>query len=222
MKSTREQLRNLNHRLQTIQEKERTRIAREVHDELGQALTALSLDIAWIEKNSETPSEPLLQKFQDMQGLIQNTIQRTQRISSELRPQVLDVLGLCDALRWQAGQFTQRTGIPCGLELNEDCLTLDSERATSLFRIFQEALTNITRHAGATQVNAGFLQKEAWYELWVEDNGCGMSADAINDPGSLGLLGIRERALAWSGEAEFSAPPDGGTRLTVRLPVKPS
>lgn len=212
----RERLRRLNQRLQSVQEEEKTRIAREVHDQLGQALTALSLDVAWLEKHAETRA--LSPRLREMQALIQETIDRTQKIASELRPNVLDVMGLCEALRWQARQFTERSGIACHLDLNDACAQLDPGRATTIFRIFQEALTNVSRHAGAGDVWASFKNENGAYELVVRDNGRGMDPHQAEHAESLGLMGIRERALLWNGTAAFESAPGEGTRVRVRIP----
>ncbi len=218
LEQVREALRQLNRRLQNVQEEEKTRIAREVHDQLGQALTALSLDVAWLDKHADAGVEVRRARLREMNTLIQETIARTQKIASELRPNVLDVLGLCEALKWQARRFSQRTGLPCHLDTDEAGSRLDPRRATDIFRIFQELLTNITRHARARQVWVSFRGAGDGCELEVRDDGCGLDPSAVNRPESLGLMGIRERVLAWNGGVRFENPPGGGTSVRVFIP----
>jgi len=217
--NTREQLRNLNNRLQSAREEERTRIAREIHDELGQNLTALKFDLTWINKNLVQPNGPTIEKIASMTDQIENTIQTVQRIASELRPQILDILGLCEGLKWLAKEFQKRTGIKCELAINPDHLDLDQERATAFFRIYQEALTNITRHANASLVRSSLEKQGNQLTLKVKDNGKGMDLSKAEDPESFGLIGIRERILVFGGETNFYSNPGQGTSITVSIPV---
>jgi signal transduction histidine kinase len=215
-----EQLRNLGNRLQTIREEEKARIAREVHDELGQALTALKLDLAWVERRLKEPDAAVTDKIQNLYSLIESTIERVQVISAELRPRILDVLGICEALRWQTGEFKERTGIECELTLHPDPFDLDAERSTTLFRVYQEALTNIARHAEASRVAVRCEQFADRVELEVNDNGRGIDEKEVSDSHSLGLVGIRERVLLWKGEVQITGKPEQGTRLFVRIPIQ--
>jgi signal transduction histidine kinase len=215
-----EQLRNLSNRLQTVREEEKARIAREVHDELGQALTALKLDLAWVERRLQEPEPEVQEKIQSLYALIESTIERVQTISAELRPRILDVLGVCEALRWQTGEFKERTGIECELTILPDTLDLDAERSTTLFRICQEALTNVARHAEASRVEVRCEQLSDRVELEVKDNGRGIDEEKVSDSHSLGLAGIRERVLLWKGEVRITGKPGQGTQLLVRIPIQ--
>jgi len=220
VRSRTEQLRNLSNRLHSIQEEEKTRIARTVHDELGQTLTALKLDLAWVERHLENTPDAVQEKIHSLYDMIESTIMQVQEISTELRPTVLDVLGVCEALRWQTRKFMDRTGIDCHLEIHPKNLQLDAERSTTLFRIYQEILTNIARHARATRVQVQCRQLPAQVELEVKDNGCGFDSAKLEDVTSLGLAGMRERALAWEGEVKIEDRSEGGTRVFVRLPLE--
>lgn len=215
-----EQLRDLGNRLQTIREEEKARIAREVHDELGQALTALKLDIAWVERRLKEPEEVVKGKIQSLYALIESTIERVQIISAELRPRILDVLGVCEALRWQTGEFKERTGIECELIIRPEMIDLDAERSTTLFRVYQEALTNVARHAGASRIDVRCEQFPDRVELEVKDNGRGINEEKLSDSHSLGLVGIRERVLLWKGETQITGKPGQGTRLFVQIPIQ--
>ncbi len=222
VRNSREQLRNLSRKLQSIQEEERSRIAREIHDELGQALTALSLDLAWIERRLPQEQDSILIKIGSMIPFIDATIKRVQRIATELRPEILDMLGLCDALKWQTKEFKKRTGIQCELTLHPKKIHLDPDRSTTFFRIYQEALTNVARHADASEVFASFKQNQNQLELEVRDNGKGIEEDQISNIKSLGLTGIYERALPWGGTVLIKGRPGKGTTITVRIPINPS
>ncbi|MDH5789542.1 MAG: GAF domain-containing sensor histidine kinase [Nitrospinota bacterium] len=213
-----EQLRDLSNRLQTIREEEKARIAREVHDELGQALTALKLDLAWVERRLKEPATEVMEKIQSIYALIESTIERVQIISTELRPRILDVLGVSEALRWQTGEFKERTGTECELIIRPEMMDLDAERSTTLFRVYQEALTNIARHAGASRIDVRCEQFSDRVELEVKDNGRGIDEEKLSDSHSLGLAGIRERVLLWKGEVQITGKPGQGTRLFVQIP----
>lgn len=214
-----EQLRALSARLQSVREEERTRIAREIHDELGQAMTGLKMDLAWLARQLPTDAPSLRQKVASMSHLVDETIQVVRRISTELRPGVLDDLGLLAALEWQAQDFQTRTGIRCRLVTTVEELELDADRSTALFRIFQETLTNVARHAQATEVTVRLDVCEDHLILEVKDNGVGISSQALADSHSLGLLGMRERALLFGGSVEVRGEPERGTTVTVRIPV---
>lgn len=219
LEQVRSQLRNLSHRLQSVREEEKARLAREVHDELGQDLTALKLDLAWMERRLAENPKSLEEKIGSMSRFIDETIGKVQKISTELRPAVLDVLGLAEALKWQTREFENRTGYQCELTIEPDPLELDQERSTALFRIYQETLTNIIRHAKADTVRIQCRRTSDSVELTVADNGCGVDPEKISDPHSLGLVGIRERALACGGEVTIAGPPGEGTTVIARLPL---
>ncbi len=217
--TSRERLRNLSNRLQSAREEEKTRIAREIHDELGQALTMLKLDWSWIEKRLPSRDDVVIDKARSMMVLIEDTIQIVQRISSELRPQMLDILGLCDTLKWQTKEFQKRTGIYCTLNIEPDQFPVDSERSTALFRIYQEALINVVRHAEASKVETCFRKENGTLVLEVKDDGIGMDESLLENPQSLGLIGIRERILVWRGKMQLESVLGEGTTLKVTIPI---
>jgi signal transduction histidine kinase len=212
-------LRNLSLYLQTAREEERTRIAREIHDELGQALTALKMDLSWLKKRVSPEQDSLKAKTATMEGVIDGTMQTIQRLSGELRPGILDDLGLAAAIEWQGGEFEKRTGIPCRVQVSPEEITLDRERATAVFRIFQEALTNVARHAEATEVTATLETREGAVALEVADNGRGITEGELASPRSFGLLGIRERVLFLGGAVAISGTPGKGTTVRVEIPL---
>jgi PAS domain S-box-containing protein len=220
LKASYEQLRNLYRRLQSVREEERISIAREVHDELGQALVGLKMDISWLGTKLRPTNETLLDKTRAMSEAIDNTIKAVKRISTTLRPAVLDDLGLVAAVQWQVTEFQSKTGIKCKLDLGRHReLATDAELNTGIFRILQEALTNIVRHANATKVKVSLLQKDGELLLKLSDNGRGIEKDQISSPESFGLIGIRERASALGGEAKIIGIPGRGTVLTVAVPM---
>ena len=212
------QLHALNRRMESAIEEERRRIAREVHDELGQALTALRLDLALLGEG--LPADPAAAaRIAAMDTLIGRTVDTVRRISYELRPGVLDSLGLLAAIEWQTREFGRRTGIRCELALPEREPEVEPVRATALFRIFQEVLTNIARHAGATQVDVGVSAALGNLLIEVDDNGRGFDASTAEAGASLGLLGMRERAAEFGGLVRIDSEPGRGTRVTLALPV---
>jgi signal transduction histidine kinase len=219
LKQNRDQLRQLAARLQAIREEERARAAREVHDELGQLLTCLKMDVAWLRNRLPPGEEDLHAKAASMSEMLDETFGAVRRIATALRPQILDSLGLEAAIEWQAEEFQSRTSIVCavsGLPLGVD---LDGARSTALFRIFQETLTNVARHAGATHVAARLATEDGDLVLEVADNGRGISAGDAAGRGSLGLLGMRERALLIGGDIRVVGAAGRGTTVTVRVPM---
>jgi signal transduction histidine kinase len=214
-----DQLRELSARLQSVREEERTHIARVIHDELGQTLTGLKMDVAWLQRHLDRQQPALLEKTQAMSDLIDTTIQTVRRISSELRPGILDDLGLVATIEWQLQEFQTRSGIQGKLISAPEETTLDADGATAAFRIFQEILTNVARHAQATQVEVTLEESASFLTLQVQDNGRGMTESEIHSPKSIGLLGMQERARLRTGEVQFQATPGKGTTVTVRLPL---
>jgi PAS domain S-box-containing protein len=214
-----EQLRNLADHLQSVREEERTNIAREIHDELGQSLTGLKMDLSWLAKKIPKDQVHILEKIGAMSKLSSSTLKTVQRMSAELRPGLLDDLGLVAAIEWQAEEFQGRTDIQCTLTVDPDDIALDDKRSTALFRIFQETLTNVARHAKATRVNVGLKEKGGTVELRVRDNGTGITEEQISDPRSFGILGIRERVHPWGGEVKVSGRKGKGTTVTVIIPL---
>lgn len=213
-------LRALAARLQMVREEERTRVAREMHDELGQACTAIKMDLASIGRKTTERQVQLRTKIDSAMQLVDRMIFSVRRIASELRPRTLDDLGLTSALEWQAQEFQRRTGIRCSLVLPPEHLTLDTEQSTAIFRIFQESLTNVARHAHATEVNACLEMDKERLVLEVRDNGKGFDSKQANIRKSLGVVGMQERALVLDGELDINGVPGSGTTVTLRIPVR--
>jgi signal transduction histidine kinase len=217
-------LRALSARLQSAREEEGTRIAREIHDELGGALTGLKWDLEGIDKvlsDGRKAGElgALREKICSMTGLVESTINTVRRIASELRPGVLDDLGLVAAVEWQAQQFQSRTGIRCECVAKKDVVDLNRERATAVFRILQEILTNVIRHAHASKVEIELLEHDGELELRVSDDGRGITTGEVNNRSSLGLLGMQERALLVGGQILIQGEAGLGTTVIARLPI---
>jgi PAS domain S-box-containing protein len=217
--NSREQLRNLSTYLQSVREKESTRIAREIHDELGQSLSAIQMDLAWLRTRLPAGNESLAGKVQRMRRLVDTTIDSVHRISTELRPILLDDLGLTAAMEWQVQEFQGRTGVQCEARLNLKDGSVDKDLATTLFRIFQETLTNVARHAEATLVKVLLTQKGDELSLVVSDNGRGITTEQIGDPKSFGIVGIRERVNLWGGGVSITGKLRKGTTVRVRIPT---
>jgi signal transduction histidine kinase len=222
LRSSQEQSRALAARLQAVREEERTRIAREIHDELGQALTGLKLDLSWVKKRlpDTDKAAPLRERIAAMAQLIDTTLQSVRKIITELRPGVLDHLGLPEALAWQAREFARRAEINCELLMLPEHLAWDEDRSTAIFRIFQEILTNVARHANATLVTISLHEVAGLLVLEVRDNGRGITPPEIADPRSLGLLSMRERARLLGGTVHLRGAEGEGTTVTVWIPVE--
>ena len=211
-------LKALSERLLTVQELERTRVAREIHDDLGQALTALKMDvIGFIEKSPHSPDlAPMVDRIR---RTIDATVTSVQRISSELRPSVLDDLGLFAAMESEARLFEERTGIECELSVPDEMPETDAESSAALYRIFQEAMTNVARHSNASRVEVRVRRRAGELLLEVRDDGRGIVAEEITNPVSLGLAGIRERADMLGGTALIEGVPGRGTIVSIRIPL---
>lgn len=216
LRTSREQLRALASRLQKVREEERTEVAREIHDELGQALTGLKLDVAWMRSRLPRDHEMMAQCVSVIQRIDQ-TLTAVRRIATSLRPSVLDQLGLAAALEWQGQEFRARTGIAVDMEVVADDSPIPEDLGSSAFRILQESLTNIARHANATHVKIRLEQTPSRLTLEITDDGIGASDTCLDGTKSLGVVGMRERALACGGEFSITGKPDQGT--TVRLVV---
>jgi PAS domain S-box-containing protein len=214
-----QQLRALSAHVQAIREEERKRISREVHDGLGQSLTAIKMDLTWVIKRLSGVEEPIRRRTDAALRLVDDTVQSVRRIAAELRPAVLDDLGLSAAVEWQAQDFQARTGITCQLRMSPEDICVDSELATATFRIFQELLNNVARHAGATQVHVGLRQNAGAVILEVRDNGRGISEEQISNPKSLGLLGMRERIVRLGGHFAVLGAEGKGTTVVVQIPT---
>lgn len=213
-----QELRNLTAYLQTALEEERTHISRLIHDNFGQALTALKFDLFWLRQRLPGMAD-VEAKIAGMSNLIDQTINGVRRLSSQLRPGILDDLGLTAALEWQAEEFAQRTGVDARVVCDEDHPDLSPELATLFFRISQEALTNVARHAQATRVRIHLHQTGAEWVLEIKDNGIGMDPAAASASRSLGLLGMRERVHPFDGSLTFISAPGQGTNVRVRIPL---
>jgi signal transduction histidine kinase len=222
LKASREQLQALTAYLQNVREDERTQIAREIHDELGQGLTGLKMDISWLKNklhNVKDMPQSIKEKIDSLLILTNTTIQSTRELVLKLRPSVLDDLGLIAALKWQARVFEERSGNRCTLMHKFDEQVVSRERATMLFRILQECLTNVARHAGATEVEIDVMQTGAEITMKIHDNGNGITDQAINDPTSFGLIGMRERVRLFKGDLSIAGSPERGTTVLVGIPI---
>ncbi len=219
IKDTGERLRNLALHLQNVREEERTLIAREIHDELGQMLTFLKIQINLIGKKLNDNQQALKEKVESSLKLIDDSINSIQKIAEKLRPNVLDELGIGPAIDWQAKDFSERTGIECVCNLSKDELILDKEKSTAVFRIFQEALTNVARHANANRVFISLKEFKKNLILEIKDNGKGITSSQINDPRSLGILGMKERAMLFGGSVTLKSSMNSGTTVKVELPL---
>ena len=218
LRISREQLRGLTAYLESAREEERRKIAQKIHDELGQILTGLKIDLSWISKELSKEQEPILEKTKSMSKLVDTTIQTVKRIAAELRPGVLDDLGISAAIEWQTGEFEKLAEIKCEFSSKPGDIILDQERSIAIFRIFQEILTNIIRHANATKVKISLNEEGGNIVLKVRDNGKGISKEQIADPKAFGLIGMRERVRPWVGEIKISGAPDKGTMVVVSIP----
>lgn len=211
-------LRNLATRLQNIREEERSMIAREIHDELGQALTALKIHITLLSKKLRKDQDELKDRADLSSKMIDSIVESVQKISSKLRPDLLDELGLVAAIEWQSKEFEKLTNIKCSLIYPSVEIEIEETRATALFRIFQEALTNIARHSEADLVSVRLHSDNSKLILEIKDNGIGIAPALITHPRSLGLLGMRERAMVFGGEVIIDSIFGKGTLVTVVMP----
>ena len=216
-----DQLRALTARVQDAREEERRRVAREIHDELGQALTAIKIGLSSL-VHEFPPDAQQVQRIESISNVVDQTIKSVRRISTELRPGILDDVGLIAAVEWAAEEFEARTGTKCWLELPEDDSAIDSDRATAIFRILQETLTNVARHANAACVHVRLLKECESVILEVHDNGRGATEEQLAASGSLGIRGMRERALLLEGELTVRGIPGQGTTVLVRIPLAES
>ena len=220
LEHSREQLRNLSIHLQSVREKESARIARELHDELGQLLTALNMDLVMLGKKIPRDQVALLERAESSIKLVDMTMNTLKRIYMDLRPGMLDHLGLAAAIRWQAGEFQKRSGIPCRLTIEPEEISIDADFSTAIFRILQETLTNIMRHAEATKVRVNLKKTKKNIDLVVRDNGKGISEEELRKINSFGLIGIRERAYSWGGTVMISGQTGKGTIVKVHIPYE--
>jgi PAS domain S-box-containing protein len=223
LKASLEQLRTLAARLQSAREEERIRVAREVHDELGQVMAVVKMGLSTLSRSileGGISSAQIAGELRSSEALLDGLIASVTKVLERLRPVVLDELGIVASIRWQVDEFQARTGIVCDMEAGVESLDLDRERATALFRILQESLTNIIRHSGATTARVEISVDGDTVMLDIRDNGRGISEAELNNHGSLGLLGIRERAIFLGGKCHIEGFPGRGTEVSVRIPLR--
>ena len=220
LEQSRQALRDLAGHLQTVREAECGAIAREIHDQLGQMLTALKIDVARLRPRLADPDPTTLALLDSITGSLNLMIRTTQNIVAALRPLILDELGLIPAIEWQAEQFSQRTGVRSILNLTVTDTGFSPAVSTALFRILQESLNNVARHAGASEVRIDLTQADGWMTLAVRDNGRGMTAADVENRHSFGLMGMRERAHVFGGQVGIHGEPGQGTTVQVRIPTQ--
>jgi signal transduction histidine kinase len=225
LKKSREELRSLAAHLESKLEEERTWVAREIHDQLGQTLTSLNMDLVWLERELSKEGvlfgSALTENMNSMTNNIEGAVRLVSEISSELRPGVLDDLGFIAAVEWQAERFQKRTGVECHLNLPNEALPLDRHQSTGLFRIFQEILTNVARHANATKVSISIslTNDSGMLMLEVSDNGIGITDSKISDSRAFGIIGMRERASALGAVFHIEGVRGQGTRVVLGMPL---
>jgi PAS domain S-box-containing protein len=219
LRRSREELQELGSTAQVAREQEKSRIARELHDELGQALTLLQMDVAWCKARVAGGQGDFLARIERMETLLKSTVSATRRIAADLRPLMLDDLGLVPAVEWLVENFTQHTGVPCRLAIGRRELELDSARSNAVFRVVQESLTNIAKHARAGHAEVAIAVEDEQLIVRVRDDGVGFVAQAPRKPNSFGLVGLRERAAILKGTASITTAVGGGTMIEVRLPM---
>jgi two-component system, NarL family, sensor histidine kinase UhpB len=219
LKRSQEALRNLSRRLESVREEERARISRDIHDEVGQMLTVLQMEVTLLRRKLPVSEKALIADMEDIRSQITNTLDMVRRISADSRPHILDDLGLESAVEWQRSQFERRTGIRCRLEFALKDLKIDHERSTILFRILQEALTNVLRHSGASAMQIYLGRKDNDVVLTVKDNGKGIADEKLIDPASSGIVGMKERVYPWHGTVLIEGKKNKGTTVTVTLPL---
>jgi PAS domain S-box-containing protein len=220
LRRSKEELRELALASDSVREQEKSRIARELHDELAQSLTALKMDVAWLRGHVPAGDAAVSGKLGDIEALLDGTVAATRRISADLRPLMLDDLGLVPAVEWLVQKFTERNAIPCELELGAPDLELRDPHASAVFRILQESLTNAARHARASRVKVSIGLSDGAVALRVRDDGRGFSPEDPRKPGSFGLMGLRERAYLLGGEVSIASEPGRGTTVEVRIPLE--
>jgi PAS domain S-box-containing protein len=219
LRASEDKLRKLSAHLQSAREAERALIAREIHDELGASLTAAKMDLARCVKRHPDMADSARDLLAGVASLVDSAIQTVRRIATELRPSILDHLGLWPALEWQLEEFENRYGVQCSVDFDAMPATLDKDAQTAVFRIIQEALTNVARHARATRVRVVVSEKDHRVRINLADDGTGIPAEKLNDPTSCGIQGMRERAAAFGGELSLQSAAGAGTNLTISFPL---
>lgn len=227
LEETTTKLRALSNYQQKIREEERLSISREIHDQLGQDLTVLKMDISLMAKNTqkqfdntkESSLENLSAELKKLSPVIDDIINKVRKIATELRPDILDKLGLVEAIEWHSGEFEKRSKIKCTTKLTDAELNLNAEKSISIFRIFQETLTNAARHSGATEINIILDIQNGWLTLTIKDNGRGITESEIDKGSSLGIMGMKERVLILGGIWKIFGEKDHGTTVVVQVPL---
>ena len=219
LRRSRQELQELAAEAQMAREQEKSRVARELHDELAQALTGLKMDVAWIAERFPDTDDAVGKKLQRVEILLDQAVAATRRIAADLRPLILDDLGLVPAVEWLVQNFIQKTGVPCELAVDDPELELENIHATAVFRILQESLTNVAKHAQASRVRVRIEHADGNIVFSVRDNGVGFSPQSPRLPHSLGLAGVRERSQLLGGELCIVSAPGEGATIEVRLPV---
>ena len=221
LRESEEQMRQLAAKVQTAREQERANLARELHDELGQTLTAIKLELARTTSalRNDRVDGQTVDRIQSLTGLVEIGISTVKRIATNLRPATLDHLGLAAAIRWEASAFRATSGVRCYVRASRESTDLTAEQQIVVFRIFQEALTNVVRHARASAVHVTLAERKRLFELRIRDNGRGIKATEINHSGAIGLIGMRERAAIIGGSFAITGQPAKGTVITVRVPI---
>lgn len=212
-------IRSLSEHLQIVREQERTHIAREIHDELGQQLTVMKMDISWLRKKISGEDEAIKERFHDLTEILNATVEAVRKISYELRPHLLD-LGLSDAVEWHLKEFEKRSAIKTSFSSYIEELELDDATKTCLFRIFQESLTNVARHSNASHVQVELARKSDVIILRIQDDGLGFDINEISKKNTLGILGMKERAVMMEGNYNIESEPGRGTTITVTIPYR--
>ena len=221
LKRSQEELQELGAAADVAREQDKNRIARELHDELGQALTMLQMDVAWCKEKLPAGEDAFARRLDKMAGLLTGTVAATRRIAADLRPLVLDDLGLLPAVESLVENFRQRTGIPCELAVSNPEMQLPAAHSTAVFRVVQEALTNVAKHAQAKHVEVAIEQHPTEVTLNIRDDGRGFAPQKPRNAGSFGLIGLRERAYLIGGDATITSAPGQGTSIELRLPIRP-
>jgi signal transduction histidine kinase len=214
-----QQLRDLAARLLEIREEERGTMAREIHDVLGQSLSALRIDLSWINNSLSSQPPEIGERIREMVANLDSTLDTMRELSTRLRPSVLDDLGLAAAIEWQVSEFARRTETRCDLDLGEEGIEIDRGRDIAIFRILQEALTNVARHAGADRVRVCLRREEGDLILEIEDDGKGTGMEDLSGHRALGVLGMRERARGQGGVIVIRRGSEGGTMVTLKVPI---
>lgn len=213
------ELKSLNAHFQTIREEERATLAREIHDELGQQLIRLKMDFIWLSTKIKDPNDEITGRISASIVLVDETVEIIRRINTKLRPRIIDDLGLFAALEWEVAEFTKHTGIPCKFKTDLNEPDLSKFLSIHIFRIFQEALTNVARHAHASEVNAKIKYMNGNLMVTIEDNGKGIDTEKLKNGKSFGLLGMKERAAMMNGIITIRSKPAHGTTILLNVPV---